>query len=1056
MRMPPVRSRLVLLTLLLAHPLAAQTTDAAIAGTVRDSAGAPLADVTLELRNRSTGFRTVVTTNGAGRFALLQLPLGGPYDLQARRVGFRPASRRGVQLGLGDRVAVELVLAPAVVQLDEVTVAGAPAGAREARIGGSTHIDADALQAIPAVGRNFTDLAALSPFSGSQQSLGGQRYTATDIRLDGLQAKNLLRGGEYGGGPYTVSLEAVREFEVNTNVYDVSQGRQGGGVISAVTKAGTNRWSGSAFGYRRSSGWSAATDYLGRGRDVRDFTNAQFGGTVSGPIVRDRLQFFASFDRQQGDQPLFTGYLQTPQDQITAGVAADSLTRMISILQAKYGLSTTTPQLGRLARSPVANTFLGRLDWTLSPKHLLTLRHNYSDWSNPLGGGVDQAITLAEARSDFRSYEHQALASLRSVLGATSQNELTVGFSASTRRLTPESTIPRGFVRIQSILPDGSRGDIRVQFGGNRLAPDQSLEHQVQLVDRFFLQRGTVLFTAGTDNSLAHLSTYIAESQSGLFEFNSLTDLDALRPNRYSRSVPLVDRPTSRQQVLDLGAYLQGEWRPDERLTVTGGLRYDATGFLTAPAYNPLVEQLLGLRTDRRPQDWLALQPRAQVVWNPHRDGRDVVRLGGGRFTAQAPYYAQNNSILYTGLQVADIDLRTNIPVPDYPLYRQDPSQIPGIPAGAATPPALVNLVGDSFRLPSTWKANLTYQRRVTSWFTVTGSLFAAKTTGNYYYVDRNLVDVPAFTLANEANRPVFVPASTIDALGRTDVRNALKTTQLGRVIELQSIGEGNQRAATVEGELRLPKGGSLHASYTWNRSRDNSTYGCCLARTATTWTAVPGDPRNLAGSWGPSDLDFRHKLVIVGSTPTVRGVRLSGRYVGSTGRPFSLVTNGDINGDEANGNDLAFLFDPNNPSTPPAVAAAMARILANPNNYAADYIRAHLGQIAGRNGAYAPWNGRVDLRLSTRLEFGHGQSAELTVDCVNFLNLLDRSWGGQYLLPAGISDQNPVLQRLPLLNVTGFDQATQTYTYTVNENAGVLQKQGDPYTIQLGLRYGF
>ena len=259
-----------------------------------------------------------------------------------------------------------------------------------------------------------------------------------------------------------------------------------------------------------------------------------------------------------------------------------------------------------------------------------------------------------------------------------------------------------------------------------------------------------------------------------------------------------------------------------------------------------------------------------------------------------------------------------------------------------------------------------------------------------------------------------------------------------------------------AEAALRLPAGGSAWLSYTWNRARDNSTYGCCLARTATTFTAVPGDPRGLSGSWGPSDTDFRHKVVVAATAPELWGFRLGARYVGQNGRPFSAVVNGDINGDESNANDLAFVFDPADPATPPDVAAAMQRVLVHPDNVAAGYLRENLGRIATRNGAFAPWNSRIDVRLSKRIGTFRGQAAELTVDVFNFANLLDRDWGGQYPLPVGISNQNPVVQRVPLLHVIGFDPATERYLYSVNESFGVLQKQGDPYQMQLGMRYEF
>lgn len=1056
--MMPHRLLPLLATLLLAvtSRLASQATDAVIVGVVRDSAGRPLADAEIEARDAATGVRVRVRTGAAGRFALLQLPLSDRWQVTARRIGFAPAERDAIRLRLGDRVEVVFTLTPVAVTLEELSgFASAENDARQGRLGGNTRVDSAALAALPTPSRNFTDFAALSPLSGAQQSLGGQRYTATDVRLDGLQAKNLLRAGEYGAGPFTVSLEAIREFEVNTSVYDVAQGRAGGGTISAVTRAGSNAWTASAATYHRNDALGAARDFLGRGRDVRDFAVTQFAGSVSGPLRRDRAHLLVAFDRQQSDEPLFTGFLPSAADERAAGVAQDSLSRLLAILQQQYGLSAARPQLGRLERRPVATTALARLDWALGARHRLTLRHNVSAWRNPLGGGVDQQITLREARSDVRSVEHQALASLQSAVGATAQHELSIGFSSSVRQLTPLLEVPRGFVRIQSRFADGGTGETRVQFGGNRLAPDDSREWQVQWRQRLFAQRGAVLLSAGFDHSLARLSTFIAESQSGLYEFNSLADLEAGRPNRFSRTVPLVPRPTSRQTVLELGAHVQAEWRPADRWTVTGGVRWDASAFLSTPSANPLVAAALGLRTDRRPADWLSLQPRAQLVWRS-AEGRDVVRVGGGLFTSQLPYYAHANSLLYTGLSLTELDLRSGIPAPDYGRFRADPGAIPGLPDGSPPPPALVNLVSPDVRVPTTWKASAAYRRSVRPWLALTGSVFASRTTGNYYYVDRNLVEQPAFRLANEGDRPVFVPAATIDALGRTNVREALRQPSLSRVIELQSIGAGTQRALTLEGEARLPAGGFLTAAYTWHEARDNSTYGCCLARTATTWTAIAGDPRDLSGSWGPSDLDFRHKVVVAVAAPRLFGVQLSGRYVGQSGRRFSLVVNTDINGDEAAGNDLAFLFDPNDPATPPAVAAAFRRILADPTNVARDYIAANLGRLSSRNAIAAPWNGRLDLRLSTLLRLPGRSRVELTADCFNVLNLLNSRWGGQYPLPAGISAQNPVLQRLPLLNVTGFDQATRQYRYTVNESAGVLQRQGDPYTIQLGVRAGF
>jgi hypothetical protein len=167
---------------------------------------------------------------------------------------------------------------------------------------------------------------------------------------------------------------------------------------------------------------------------------------------------------------------------------------------------------------------------------------------------------------------------------------------------------------------------------------------------------------------------------------------------------------------------------------------------------------------------------------------------------------------------------------------------------------------------------------------------------------------------------------------------------------------------------------------------------------------------------------------------------------VGNSGRPFSLVVSRDINGDDAAANDLAFVFDPADPATPPEVAGALQRVLDNPDNVARDYLRARVGRIAERNAVRAPWVQRLDVRLARAFPTLRGQQAELTVDVFNFANLLNDKWGARQL--AGGTQT--------LYDVTGFDQTTRRYRYRVNENVGVLREQGDPYQIQAGLRYAF
>src|SRR5215216_565034 len=223
------RARVLLLgnlvLLWLPRVASAQTADGAILGSIRDSAGVGLANATVTVKNIRTGVEWTVAATARGRFAFLQLPLGGPYTITARRVGFRPESRSGYELSLGSRVLLDLILHGAATELEVVRVAGTAEEHRARSMGANYRVSGEQLAGIPAVNRNFTELAALAPTTGVQSAFLGQRWTSTDIRVDGAQAKNMLRSGEFGAGPFTLSMEAIREFEVTSSVYDVTQGR---------------------------------------------------------------------------------------------------------------------------------------------------------------------------------------------------------------------------------------------------------------------------------------------------------------------------------------------------------------------------------------------------------------------------------------------------------------------------------------------------------------------------------------------------------------------------------------------------------------------------------------------------------------------------------------------------------------------------------------------------------------------------------------------------------------------------------------------------------------
>ncbi|SDY80761.1 TonB-dependent receptor [Hymenobacter psychrophilus] len=1046
----------VLLTVL-THPLRAQSTDASIAGVVQDARGEAVPGATVVVKNGSTGFQTGVATSADGRYALRQLPLGGPYEINVSFVGFAPQRRTGYTLNQGDRITVDFRLSESAEQLQEVVVTENALTSRIDRLGSSTAIGAQAIQRLPALNRDFTSLADLAPTSNGR-NIGGQLASSTNYLIDGLSSRNMLTSGPIGRGPYTLSLEAIREFEVAYNVYDVTQGRQGGGVISAATKSGTNTFTGSAFTYHRADWLANPRDIRGNKRTV-DFSTTQYGFSLGGPVIKDKLHFFVALDRQQQALPFFIADIQRPDDEQALSISRAVLDSVISIGREKYGLSSER-QTGSFDRKTLATTVFARIDWQLNDKHRLTLRNNYSDWDNPTSTDDNSRINLYETWAGFSSRENSTALSLRSTFSSKLLNELKMQYVYSYNAIEPNpqlpaNNIPRAIVTVRSVLPDGRTGQTDVQFGGQRFTPETQQVNQLQLVNTSYLTAGRFNFTFGTDNMLTFLDNYVSNEQNGRFIFNSLREFNDLNPSRYAREVPLNGIPDVQHSVLDASVFAQALYNPHPDVTAQLGVRYDVTSYLTPAAYNPLVEQELGLRTDAQITDWDNIQPRLQLTWDVGGKSRDIFRLGGGVFSAYVINYAQLNNIQNDGTQIAAIDVtRPNnpnavnpVPRPNFPGYRQDPSTVPGVPAGT-TPVATINLTDPNFEVPTVYKANLSYNRIVNEWLRVGVNALVSRTDNNYVYLDGNLRDEPNFRLANEENRGVFVPANTISSRGQTNNVLSRRSKLVGRTLVLTNGAKLRTATLIVDAQVELPRIGSFNASYTLNDARDNTSYNGNVANTST-FRPVKSDPRDLS-EMNYSDNHFRHKVVLYGVSPVWKGFSLNARFSGISGTRYSLLVAGDINGDFVGQtgvrNDLAFVPDPNDPSTSENIRTALNQLLNESDSRAKDYIRESFGTIADRNGGVnKQLTGVVDVRLLKSIKTFKTQSLELSIDVFNFANLLNKDWGGNF----NLGNQN-------LLNVAGFSQATQQYIYTINSGAGVVQKNGTPYQIQLGVRYAF
>src|SRR5206468_138586 len=360
--MNPAARALVLL-LLGAGPLAGQgVTTASIRGTVLGTDGTPIDVAAIQITTVSTGARWQAVTSTAGRYFVDGVDVGGPYELEVRRVGFRPLRRTGITLSLGQRLVADWALEPAATELEPVTVeAAADLIGRSGRAGPVVVVSESTLARLPTLTRNFADLAILSPNAALRPlggvSIGGQNQMYNAIRIDGGENADQYYGREPGGAsphgglpqvlPRTISLEAVHEFQVLVTPFDVREGGVAGGVLSAVTRSGSNVAQRSVFVSL------ASQEIAGGGAAAPDVTTWQWAGTASGPIVRDRVHYFASADiqaRMVQDHGPFISDTAGGADMALIGIPYADAVRFQQILADSFALNPGTlgPVNGRV------------------------------------------------------------------------------------------------------------------------------------------------------------------------------------------------------------------------------------------------------------------------------------------------------------------------------------------------------------------------------------------------------------------------------------------------------------------------------------------------------------------------------------------------------------------------------------------------------------------------------------------------------------------------------------------------------------------------------------
>jgi hypothetical protein len=1043
-------------------------TTAAVAGRVTDDQGAPIENIIVQVTNASTGVVSGGITDENGEYFVAGLQIGGPYTVEASGLGYGAESNTVPRLTLGQRLVQNFQLAQEAVEVAGI-VAVAPTVneiINPSRTGQETLVSEHAIANLPSLGRNFTDFVESTPLSGAggqATSVGAQNNRFNNIQIDGVVTQDVFglgATGQPGGqaGARSISIEAVKEYQVIAAPFDVRQSGFTGGLINAVTKTGTNEWQATGYYYHRDE--SLVREELLEST-FGEFTNTILGGTFAGPIVRDRVHFFLSGEHEKNERP-GGDVIVGREDPAMTHVAVEDVEGFVDLLSDK---GVTAGGFGPFTVNNPNDNIFGRIDAQLNPNHTLTLRHNWVQAEDDVvvNRGGFNTYSLDSNFYFFETETNSTVAQLNSTFADRFYNELTGGYTRIRDRRTPVTTYPEINVIVDDA--DGS-GTTTLRAGAELFSQGNELDQDTwEIQDALSFNVGEHRLTFGIQDQAFKFRNLFLAGSTGSWTFSSLEDFDAGTPSSFTRSVPFAEDfdPNARFTVNNLALYGQSEYRGIENVVLTGGLRYDKPFVLDDPIENPDVEAAFGIRTDDVPSNGI-LSPRFGFNWDVYGDQTTQFRGGAGLFTGRQPFVWLSNLYSNTGRAVVSFTCRASDG--NLPAFTFDPGNQPENCTGVGIPPpsrAVINLIDEDFEFPNAWRFDVAVDRELPWWGIVgTAEVVYTKYRNQIFLEEINVDKTPvSFT---QGNRPVFgthKPGLDNDAQGRPTNNNDISLPnflhdEFFQTVLLTNSDQDRAWNFILQAQKRYSDGIEFNASYTFNDAEDISGLTSSIATSNIGFNPVAGNPND--PPLATSNYQQTHKVVLGGSFDVTDWFTWSMVYVGNSGDKYTYVYNGDVNADafefttaSDRVNDLLYV-----PTGPDDITLVDPADWDELNSYIETEacLAESRGEIIARNVCDSPWRNRLDTRLTFKIPTIAGQHGELVWDIFNVGNLLNEDWGRSSGVTFGT---------IELLALRGWDEENNRGIFDINRLNVGDDGAADPFTVfdtasrwqmQFGVRY--
>lgn len=1030
-------------------PAAAQgITTAALRGTItREEGNAPIEGAIITLINADKGTRLRAVSQSNGRYNFENAD-PGTYTIEVRSIGFELTTKTGIVLTLGQRSIQDFQLKAQVVTLQELeVVATTDPLINSARTGPASIISDSTISRAPLLGRNFTSLLSASPQAQTTTSGGtsivGQNNRYNTILVDGSVNNDLFGLAAEGtpGGQANVkplSIEAIQEFQVLVAPFDVRQGGFAGGLVNAVTKSGTNAWSGSVFGYFQNR------DLVGKdtvGNKFADFTTRQFGGTISGPFIKDRMHLFVAADIQTRDQPFVGNSVTDP----TIGIPQSLTDRVATAIRNQYGFDPGTHDDPVLA-TPNQNVF-AKITYQAADQHHLELSYNF------VNGYTDQfsrSFLNRNNRDGFQlsnsGYEQRNKSNSLRFKWLGQLGRFSTEFIGAFQTVRDKRQMPN---EVPLFLVGGNvANNSFIAAGGERFSHGNQLDQNIgELTFNATTSVGDHQITIGTHNEFFSFYNVFWQAKYGIWTFNNVDSLEAGRAQRYEILLagenPLG--PVADWGVRQFGFYAQDQWLPTPRLTVTFGARIDIP-YTDKPVANPaLASSALGVNTDQFPSGNLLISPRLGFNYDLSGNGNTVVRGGVGMFSGRPAYVWLSNAFTGTGQEAVTLTCTGT----SVPAVTADVSNLPStcVGGGAPTPPAASIVAFDEdFKFVQSLRYALGFDHRLPWGIVGTFDFVHTQSKNTMYITDQNL-DYAAATTSAEGRRQY----GTISATGSATPR---RLTSAFRDV-LVHTNRSDDNATSVTGQLAKRFGSNFEfiGGYTWSRSKDVITLGSSIAFSNYTFTILEGTLEDRAV--GTSAFEVPHNIFLSGTANLPLEFYASVKYNGRSGRPYAYNINGDANADGISNNDALYI-----PESAGDISLATPADFDRLNQWIEGEacLAEQRGTVMKRNSCRNPFVHFIDFRLGKRINTFRGQSMEITADVFNLLNLINSDWG---VIRSNFGQGAEFEQRTAPVRLAGFDTANNRPVYSVDpaqnfpaRDQAVLNSSR--WRMQLGLKYVF